>query len=52
MTHAVDFLHMVDKIICLKDGEVVLSGSYDAIKEDPYLQEIMKIHKSHKKEQE
>lgn len=52
VTHAVDFLHMVDTVICLKDGEVVLTGSYESIKEDPYLQEIMKIHKSHKKEQE
>lgn len=51
VTHAVDFLHMVDSIILLKDGEVVLQGRYEDIKENPYLIEIMRIHNSHKKEQ-
>lgn len=51
VTHAVDFLHMVDSIILLKDGEVVLQGNYEDIKENPYLIEIMRIHNSHKKEQ-
>ena len=52
VTHAVDFLHIVDRIICLKEGKVVLSGSYETIKNDAYLQEIMRIFQSHKKEQE
>jgi ABC-type transport system involved in cytochrome bd biosynthesis fused ATPase/permease subunit len=51
VTHAVDFLHLVDSIILLKEGEVILSGKYEDIKNDPYLIEIMKIHRSHKKEQ-
>ena len=51
VTHAVDFLHMVDSIILLKDGEVVVQGRYEDIKENPYLIEIMRIHNSHKKEQ-
>ena len=38
VTHAVDFLHLVDIVVLLKDGEVVLSGSYEDIQEDPYLQ--------------
>jgi ABC-type bacteriocin/lantibiotic exporter with double-glycine peptidase domain len=29
VTHAVDFLHLVDKIILLKDGEIILTGSYE-----------------------
>ena len=37
VTHAVDFLHLVDIVICLKDGEVVLQGNYQDIQEDPYL---------------
>jgi ATP-binding cassette subfamily C (CFTR/MRP) protein 1 len=28
VTHAVDFLHLVDKIILLHKGKVVLNGSY------------------------
>lgn len=51
MTHAIDFLHLVDTIVLIKDGEVILTGNYDDIKDDPYLIKIMKIHKSHQKEQ-
>jgi len=47
VTHAVDFLHVVDKVILLKNGQVLLQGPYEEIKESPYLIEIMRIHKSH-----
>lgn len=47
VTHAVDFLHMVDEIILLKDGQVMLQGAYDHVKNDPYLVQIMAIHRSH-----
>ena len=50
VTHAVDFLHLVDNIILLKDGEIILQGNYEDIKEDPYLIKIMSIHKSHMNE--
>lgn len=45
VTHAVDFLHLVDSIILLKDGEVLLQGSYEEIKNEPYLLKLMEIHK-------
>jgi ABC-type proline/glycine betaine transport system ATPase subunit len=51
VTHAVDFLHLVDNIILLKKGEVILQGPYDQIKDDPYLVELMQIHRGHKAEQ-
>ena len=51
VTHAVDFLHVVDKVILLRNGEVILQGLYEEIKEDPYLIEIMRIYKSHQDEQ-
>ena len=47
VTHAVDFLHLVDKIIVLKEGEIILSGSYEQIKTDPYVSQLMRIYKSH-----
>ena len=47
VTHAVDFLHIVDKIVVLKEGEIILSGSYEQIKNDPYVNRLMKIYKSH-----
>jgi ATP-binding cassette subfamily C (CFTR/MRP) protein 2 len=37
VTHAIDFLHLVDRIIVFKDGEMVLSGSYSEIENEPYL---------------
>eukprot|EP00347_Sterkiella_histriomuscorum_P019725 403340529 len=50
VTHAIDFLHLVDKIIVLSKGEVILQGSYDEIKENPYLIEIIGIHKGHQED--
>ena len=45
VTHAVDFLEHVDTIIILKKGEIVLKGSYEELKDSPYLMEVMAIHK-------
>jgi ABC-type bacteriocin/lantibiotic exporter with double-glycine peptidase domain len=28
VTHAIDFLHLVDQVILIKDGRVVLHGPY------------------------
>ena len=46
VTHAVDFLHLVDRVLVVKDGELVLDGNYQDIKDDEYLQELISIHKS------
>ena len=45
VTHAVDFLHLVDRIFVMKDGELVLEGKYDDIKDNAYLQQLLSIHK-------
>jgi ABC-type sulfate/molybdate transport systems ATPase subunit len=47
VTHSVDFLHLVDKIIILKDGEVAVQGSYEELIDNAYLISLLKIHKSH-----
>jgi len=31
VTHAVDFLHLVDRIVVFNEGEIVLQGSYEEI---------------------
>jgi ABC-type bacteriocin/lantibiotic exporter with double-glycine peptidase domain len=41
VTHAVDFLHLVDTIILLKKGEVVLQGKYEDLKDSPYIKEVI-----------
>mmetsp|Transcript_22792 Transcript_22792/g.22014 ORF Transcript_22792/g.22014 Transcript_22792/m.22014 type:complete len:94 (+) Transcript_22792:472-753(+) len=46
VTHAVDFLHLVDNIILLKQGRVLLHGTYQELKDSPYLKEVISIHKS------
>ena len=50
VTHTADFLHLVDKVILLKEGEIILEGSFDQVKNYPYVLELMKIHGSHKEE--
>jgi len=47
VTHAIDFLHLVDRIVVFNEGEIVLQGSYEEIKNDPYLVHLMDIHKGH-----
>ena len=47
ITHAVDFLHLVDTIIVLKDGQIILNGSYEDLKHNEYLVKLMNIHKAH-----
>ncbi len=31
VTHAVDFLHLVDRIILFKDGQIILEGPYEEL---------------------
>ena len=31
VTHAIDFLHLVDRIVVFNEGEIVLQGSYEEI---------------------
>ena len=47
VTHAIDFLHLVDQILLIKDGKIVLCGHFQEVKENPYLKELVRIFKSH-----
>jgi len=47
VTHAVDFLHLVDSIILFHKGRVVFKGHYNDVKNNPYLKELMQIFRSH-----
>ena len=31
VTHSIDFLHLADYIVILKDGQIKAKGSYDAL---------------------
>ena len=45
VTHAIDFLHLVDSIILLKEGRVVFKGPYEEVKDNAYLKELVSIHR-------
>ena len=47
VTHALDFLHLRDKIIVMKEGQIVLEGSLSDLANDAYVMKLMEIHKSH-----
>ena len=46
VTHAVDFLHLVDRILVIKEGEITLDGNYEQLKKEEYLQKLIQIHKT------
>jgi ABC-type multidrug transport system ATPase subunit len=46
VTHAVDFLHLVDTIVLLKKGRIVMKGNYQDLKDSEYLKEVIGIHQS------
>ena len=52
VTHAIDFLHLADSIILLKNGRVVFKGAYQDVKENEYLKELYSIHTKHLTEQD
>jgi ABC-type bacteriocin/lantibiotic exporter with double-glycine peptidase domain len=47
VTHAVDFIHLVDMIIVLQDGKVALKGTYQELKENELIVKLKNIHDSH-----
>jgi ABC-type proline/glycine betaine transport system ATPase subunit len=49
VTHAIDFLHLVDTILLFNKGKIILKGNFHDLKDSPYLKEVLSIHKSHSK---
>ena len=50
VTHAVDFIHLADHIIIMKDGKVQAQGAYDELIFHPYMIQVQDIHSKNKKE--
>ena len=47
VTHTIDFLHLEDQIIIIKDGKIVFCGPFQEAKENPFFKELVRIFKSH-----
>ena len=45
VTHAIDFLHLADRVVVMKEGEIKVQGEYSEVLKDPLVQEIINIHK-------
>lgn len=45
VTHAIDFLHLADRIIVMHNGEVAQDGTYDQVKDTKLMKELLIIHK-------
>ena len=50
MTHAIDFVHLADRVIIMKKGKIFAQGTYEELQDNEYMKEVMDIHKSHEKE--
>ena len=50
VTHAVDFIHLADHVIIMKEGRIQAQGSYNELKSHPYLIQVSDIHSKNKKE--
>ena len=50
MTHAIDFVHLADRVVIMKKGKIFAQGTYEELEDNEYMKEVMDIHKSHEKE--
>lgn len=52
VTHAIDFLHLADQVVIMHDGKINASGSFESLKENEILKELLEINKINQEEQE
>lgn len=50
VTHAIDFLHLSDRICVIKDGEIQAIGTYEELQGNSHLQEVIMINKRNMEE--
>lgn len=49
VTHAIDYVHLVDRVILIEDGNIVVDGHYNEINDNPHLVKLIQIHNANKK---
>jgi len=45
VTHAIDFIHLADKIIIMENGRIAQNGTYQDLKASPLLDKLLNINK-------
>ena len=48
VTHAVDFVHLADRIVIMDEGRIDAMGTFEELQEHGYMKEILKIHNDNK----
>lgn len=48
VTHAIDFMHLADRVVVMKEGEIKVQGTYEEVLENEIVKEIVKVHNKHK----
>ena len=50
MTHAIDFLHLTDRIVVMKEGRIQAVGTFNELQTNPILQEVLEINRKNLEE--
>ena len=45
VTHAVDFLHLADRIVIMENGRIQATGSMAELEDNPHLKQVMETHR-------
>jgi ABC-type sugar transport system ATPase subunit len=51
VTHAIEFLHLVDRIVVVKNGEICTNGAYADVKDTEIVKELIGIHRKNQSSQ-
>jgi len=49
-THAIDFMHLADRVVVMKEGEIKCQGTYNEVLDNEIVKQILEIHNKIKKE--
>jgi len=52
VTHAIDFIHLADRIVILDNGEIVACGKYEELSDNEQFQNLIKINEINKENTE